>query len=338
MIRMATGLAACLIASTLACSAGAQEKVTFATATGSVSYVTYYAAQEMGYFAEAGVEPEMILTGSGAKAMAAAVGGDVDVVMPSPAEIMKARDQNIDLVLFGAVSTQLSTSIVYSKDWAESHSITDSSSLEERIAALEGVRLAISSPGSLTDAVARYFAGRGGLDPDRDMTLVGIPNQSGAMMIAMEQGRVDGFVIAPPDTVIAAHDLGAVIAFDLAAGKVPELAGFFHIGLAGSEEFVQSEKAEKVARAFQMTLDAINDPERTEIVRDKVHAAHYSTVDPDIFSEIWRNVVIAVPDTLRMDDGLFEKVLVLEQIISPDVDASMVAGSYTNEVADKVAN
>jgi NitT/TauT family transport system substrate-binding protein len=280
----------------------------------------------------------MILTGSGAKAMAAAVGGNVDVVMPSPAEVMKAREKDIDLVLFGAVSTELSTSIVFSKDWAARHNITESSSLEEKMAALKGARLAISSPGSLTDAVVRYFAGRGGLDPDRDMTLVAIPNQSSAMMIAMEQDRVDGFVIAPPDTVIAAHDLGAVIAFNLAAGagKVPELAGFFHIGLAGTEEFVQSEKAEKVARAFQMTLDAINDPERTEIVRDRVHAAHYSNVDPEIFAEVWRNVVSAVPDTLRMDDGLFEKVLVLEEIVSADMDASMIAGSYTNELADTV--
>jgi NitT/TauT family transport system substrate-binding protein len=314
-----------------------EEKVTFATASGSVAYVTYYATEEMGYFKDVGLETEMILTGSGSKAMAAAVGGNVDVVMPSAGELLKARQKEIDLVMFGAVATQLSTSIVFSKDWAASHNITDNSSLDEKIAALKGIRLAISGPGSLTDAVVKYFARRGGFDPDRDMTLVAIQNQSSAMMISMEQGRVDGFVIAPPDTNIAAHDQGALIAFNLAAGKIPELAGYFHIGLASTEEFAKSAKAEKIAKAFQMTLDAINDPARTNEVRDRIHAKYYPKVDAGVFAEVWKNVAIAVPDTLQMTDASFDKVLVLEKVLDPENDLSAVQGSYTNEVADKVA-
>lgn len=336
--RFAKMLGSCIAAMTLVCTAAeAQEKVTFATASTSLSYVTYYATLDMGFFKKVGLEPELNLVGSGAKAMAAAVGGDVDVIMPSPAEVMKARTKGIPLITFGAVATQLGTSVVFSKDWAAKHHITANSTLEEREAALKGIRLAVSSSGSLTDAVARYFALRGGLNPDRDMTLVGIPNQSGAMMIAMDRGRVDGFVIAPPDTNIAAKKLGAIIAFNPPSGNIPDLAGFFHIGLAGNEKFVRSEKAEKVARAFQMTLDAINDPARTNIVRDRVHAAHYSNVDPEIFAQVWEYVVAAVPDTLKMNDGMFEKLTDLYKLVDPEFNRGMIAGSYTNEVADKVA-
>jgi NitT/TauT family transport system substrate-binding protein len=313
----------------------AQEKVTVALASGSVAYISYYAADAMGYFREAGLAPEMILTGSGAKALAAAVGGNVDLVMPTASEIMKARAKGIDLVMFGAVATQLGTSIVFSKDWATRHRLTKSSSLDERIAALKGIRLAISGAGSLTDAVVRFFAARGKLDPDRDMTLVGIPNISNAMMLAMDQGRVDGFVIAPPDTNTAEHTMGALIAFDMAAGRVPELAGYFHIGLAGTEKFVKSEKALKVARAFQMTLDAIHDPARTNQVRDKVHAANYPKVDPAIFADVWRNVIAQAPRTLQMNDAMFERSIVLDKIVSPEMNASMIKGSYTNVAADR---
>lgn len=338
MIRMPIGLAASILASTLVFPANAQETVTFATSTGSLSYVTYYTAREMGYFAEVGIEPEMILAGSAGKAVVALASGDVDVIMPAPMHILKAREEGLDLVLFGAVSTQLNTNIVFSKDWASAHDITEESSIEDKSAALEGMRLAINGPGSVTDSLPRYFAARAGLDPDRDLTLVAVPNQSTAMLLAMEQGRVDGFVIAPPDTTIAARELGAVVAFNVAAGKVPDLEDFFHIGLAATEAFIQTETAEKVARAFQMTLDAINDPNTTEVVRDKVHAAQYSNVDPVVFAEVWEDVIVAIPDTLRMDDGLFEKVIMLERIVAPDIDASMIAGSYTNELTERVAD
>ena len=117
------------------------------------------------------------------------------------------------------------------------------------------------------------------------------------MMLAMSQDRVDGFVIAPPDTTIAAHKLGAMIAFDPAGGKVPELAGFFYIGLAGSAKFAQSDKAEKLAQAFQMTLDAIRDPKTSNAVRDRVHDAQYKNVDPEIWADVWQTVVNGTGDT-----------------------------------------
>lgn len=332
------GIAACLLGSTLLLApARAQERVSVATASGSVAYISYYAADAMGFFKKVGLNSELILTGSGPKALAAAVGGNVDFVMPTAVDVMRARDKGIDLVMFGAVATQLGTSIVFSKDWAAKHHLTKNSNLEDRIAALRGIRLAVSSPGSLTDAVVRYFASRAKLDPDRDMTLVSIPNVSNAMMISMEQGRVDGFVIAPPDTNIAEHTMGAFIAFNLAAGEVPELAGYFHIGLGGTEKFVKSEKAQKVARAFQMTLDAIHDPRRTNEVRDKVRAAYYPKVDPVVFADAWLNVIAQAPKTLQMNDQLFERSIVLDKIVSPELNSSMIKGSYTNSVADKVA-
>ena len=313
-----------------------QEKVTFATATGSVAYITYYAAEEMGFFSKVGIKPEMILTGSAPKAIAGLMSGDIDVVMPAPNQVIKARHRGLPIVLFGAVLTELNTNVVFSKDWAAKHSITDDSSIPDKIAALKGIRLAINAPGSITDSIARYFASRGGLDPDRDMTLVGIPNQSNAMMLAMEQGRVDGFVIAPPDTTIAAHKLGAIVAFNMSAGKVPDLAGYFHIGLGATEKFVRTEKAIKVAQAFQMTLDAIKDPKTTNFVRDKVRNAYYANVEPEIFADVWKDIVVSVPANLAMDDKLFDKVVALEKVTSPEVDTSMIAGSYTNLVADKV--
>ena len=83
------GIAASLLGSALLLApARAQEKVIVATASGSVAYITYYAADAMGFFKDAGLTSEMILTGSGAKALAAAVGGNVDVVMPTAAEVM----------------------------------------------------------------------------------------------------------------------------------------------------------------------------------------------------------------------------------------------------------
>lgn len=335
MFRNAVSLATLCLAATWAPRADAAEKVTFASGTGSISYVTYYVAEEMGYFEDAGIVPEMMLAGSGAKAMAAVASGDVDVVIRAPSEVMKARKKGLDLVIFGALVTEMSASIVLSRDWAAEHGVTEDSDWPVKLAALKDARLAINGPGSITDAVPRYFAAQAGLDPERNMTLVSIPNQGGAMLLALEQGRVDGFVTSPPDTYIAQKELGATIAFNLAAGRVPELANYFYIGLAAGEDFVKTERAVKVAHAFQMALDAINDPSLTDTVRDKVHAAHYANVDPEIFAEVWKNVVIGAPASLEMNDALFAKVLMLEHILSPELGETLDPAVYTNAVAAK---
>jgi NitT/TauT family transport system substrate-binding protein len=320
----------------LSCASGAkaQEKVTFASGTRSVSYVTYYAAQEMGYFNDVGLQPEMILAGSGPKAMAAVASGDVDVVIRAPSEIIKARENGLDVKIFGALVMEMGANVVFSKKWAEAHQITADSPSDQKLKALKGIRLAINGPGSITDAVARYFVGRAGLDPDRDATLVSIPNQSGSMMLAMQQGRIDGFVVSSPDTDIAVKDQGAVIVFNNSAGKVPELAGYFYIGLGASGKFLKTEKARKVARGFQMTLDAIQDPARTDIVRDKVRASQFANVPADVFAAVWKNVVIASPKKLEMNDGMFEKIAMLEKVLSSQINMATAHASYINDLAD----
>ena len=335
ILMLCAGLIAALSG---ASGAMAQEKVTFASGTRSVSYVTYYAAQEMGYFAEVGLQPEMILAGSGPKAMAAVASGDVDVVIRAPSEIIKSREKGLDVKVFGALVTEMGANVVFSKKWAKDHQITEDSTTEQKLKALKGIRLAVNGPGSITDAVARYFVGRAGLNPDRDTMLISIPNQSGSMMLAMQQGRIDGFVVSSPDTDIAAKEQGAVIVFNNSAGKVPELAGYFYIGLGAASKFLKTEKARKVARAFQMTLDAIQDPARTETVRDKVRASQFTNVPADVFATVWKNVVIASPKKLEMNDGMFEKLGMLENVLSNQIDVSMARSSYTNELANAVQN
>jgi NitT/TauT family transport system substrate-binding protein len=158
------------------------------------------------------------------------------------------------------------------------------------------------------------------------------------MVAAMAQGRIDGFSSSPPESNVAAHDYGAVVAFNYAAGMVPDLVGYPHIAAMAPGSWLKSHKdeAEKFTRAIKMSLDAIADPARTNAVRDTVRNTYYPHVDSALFSEVWTDVVKGVAKSVKMDDKMFLQSIALEKVTTPDFDEGLIQGSYTNEFTDKV--
>ncbi|MBI2862176.1 MAG: ABC transporter substrate-binding protein [Chloroflexi bacterium] len=149
-------------------------------------------AKAKNYFVEEGLDIEWVVTGSGAKALAAAVGQSAHLTTAATPEVLSAIAQGQPVQTVGIVTVGESTGIVMRKEVADRKKIGPQTSLAERVNALKGLKISASSPGSGTDNALRYVLTKFNVDPDRDVevTYMGLP----ASLQALEAGAVEAMV------------------------------------------------------------------------------------------------------------------------------------------------
>lgn len=335
LVKMMSRAAALAIAVSVPTFAAA-ERVVVTHSTKSFAFLTYFAAHSMGYFEEMGLDIEEVRTGTGSKSLAAVVGGNADVYLGSTASVFTARKQGVPVQIFAPVVAQLSSSVVVSAQWAERHGITDDSTLEEKLEALRGARIAVSGAGSGSDQALRYVALEAELNPDRDMTVVMMGNNASTYFSAMQQGQIDGFCTSPPDTHVPIKDFGAKMLLNTAAGELPALDGYFYIGAIARENWLDQnpETATQFNRAMQMAMDAIHDSELSPQVGEAVYNMYYDDMDRELFDIVWEDQRQSVPATVEMTDEMLERVVSFTNTFSEEqVDPGMISEVYTNAFA-----
>lgn len=310
--------------------AQAQQSFRMVESTQSLSFVTYLAADAMGYFQEAGLAPEKIRVSSGSKVVAAVLGESGDIGMVPPSLILNVRKQGGDLQMFAVMSRNVASNMIYSKAWADTHGVTQATALEDKIKALKGARIGVHGPG-MSEQLIRFYAQKAGLDPDRDVTIVAL-GDSNSILIALIEGRIDGFVASAPELTIAEQDHGGVVALNFAAGEVPELAGFPHIVAFARKSWLEQnpETAAKFVGVVRKTHATIADPRQTEAVRDKLREVHFPDISPEMFATIWKDVQKGIASSVAMDDDMFRQAVAIEAITQPDFSEELITGSYTN--------
>src|SRR5262249_29905441 len=147
----------------------------------------------------------------------------------------------------------------------------------------------------------------GGLDPDRDMTIVTIAETS-AMLVALSQGRVDALSVSTPTSNLAIRDFGAFSLFNLNQGDVPSLRGYFGSTLAASGAWLKKnpETAQNILKALEAAVATMHDPARTNQARDAVFKAYFAQMDQGFFNDVWKDVIQTVPDSPRVNRKMVE--------------------------------
>ena len=330
-------LAVALAGLTAAIPAAAKDKVVVAHSTTSFAFLTFFVADAMGYFDEAGVEVEDVRTGSGSKALAAMVNGDANIYIGSTASAFRTREKGVEIQLIAPVVRQLTTSIVVSEEWGKKHNITKASPLDQKLAALRDARIAVSGPGSGGDQTVRYVAEVAGLDPDREMQIVPMGSDSKTYMSAMEAGQIDGFAISPPAIHVAEKDFNSIILINLAAGELPEMDGYFYIGMLAREDWVNDnlDAAARVVKGLKMAMDAAHDPELNKVAAQKVYEKVYSNMDRDLFQRVWDDQTASIPKSLDMDDASIDAVIAFyNKFAETPISAEIVPETVTHKVTE----
>ncbi len=294
-------LAAALGATTVVSARAADpaaDRVTFATAAVTMLYLPIYVADVMGYFTQQRIDAEITTFQSGTTAFAAVLGGSANIYLGAPSTAISAIDRGSDAVIIGAVLTEFALDLVLSKDAAAKRGITAASTLEQRLAALRGLRIGVSGPGSGTHQIAQYVLKLAKLDPERDATIVFV-GSGPEMMTTMLAGRTDAVVSANPNSDLAAARFGAVILFHGAAGGYPGLGGTPNVVLVTTRRWAGSapDRTRRVLEGLRLGEVAMKDPSVSDTARDRVHAKYFEQMDKAVFDVAWKSVAPAFPSS-----------------------------------------
>ena len=181
------------------------EKVRLGNSGTGINVYLLDIGKRLGIFRKNGIELEAIYVSSGSLLNQALMAGTFDMVVSQGSEAMMAKLRGADLRINAVVANR------FNHVYLAGPSIT-------AIKQLKGKRVAVSRFGSGSHFQTNLALKEGGLDPEKDVTVLQIGN-SAARMAAILGGTVDGTIMAA-DFVPRAKKAGFNILSDLSETKI----------------------------------------------------------------------------------------------------------------------
>jgi NitT/TauT family transport system substrate-binding protein len=312
-----------------------KDKITVVMSSWDLLFWGVLAAQELGYYRDLGIEAEMVRAGGGTKSLAAVAGGDAHFNIGAPASAFRARSKGSDVMMIAPAISQYTDNITMSDAWAKKNGLTPASSYEDKLKALKGMKLAVSSVGGGADQLVRFLAKQAGINPDRDITITAI-SEGANMIAAMSRGRIDGFVIPPPTGEDAIRNHGAQPMFTTGRGEVKALDGFVYIGVIARESWLTKNRdiAVRFLKGQQRALNLIHDPAKTNAARDAVRAKYHDRTDPEMFNLIWSSAEPSYPKTVEVNQSMVDRIVdFVNETQTDPLDKAQMHSAWSNDYA-----
>jgi ABC-type nitrate/sulfonate/bicarbonate transport system substrate-binding protein len=213
-----------------------------------------YIAEKDGIFEREGLDVTVVELQSGADGVPAVISGSsqyADLGFDDLATLVAEGEDS--LLMVHNLVRRVTFTLVMNPDVARERGVTRESPIEERYAALRGLRLGVTSPGAATDKYMRYYLREAGLDPERDAEIIAM-GDGASLLAALETGQIDAYQLSPPTPYVAQAEGFGTVLIDGPSGDVPRFADFAYTGFAANREWV--EENPEAARAFSRALSA----------------------------------------------------------------------------------
>lgn len=205
-------------------AAGAQsQRATVALPAVSLTFSPNYIAEATGFWKKEGLNVTLRNV-RGIGAANAVLAGSVEFSNSSGPTVIRANARGQKLFAIANTLDKPTIEVVLSKKVAREAGLNSHSSLEKKAQALRGRTIAVQSINSVIDGYLRYFARKGGLDPQRDITIT--PMSPPNMVAALKSGSIAGFSMSLPWPLIPVHSGLAVTLVASPRGDFPELNPF----------------------------------------------------------------------------------------------------------------
>lgn len=212
-----------------------------------------YVAQDAGYFTEEGVNVEVVEIEAGTDSVAALVSGNAQVADVGFDDLLELAGEGEEgLIMVQNILNRVTLTMVMNPDLATELGVSRESPIEDRYAALEGLRIGITSPGAPTDKYMRYYLRQAGLDPDQDAEIIAIGGGS-SLLAALESDQIDVFHLSPPSPYVAEAGGFGTVLIDGPAGDVEEFSNFLYTAWAANKEWATANP--DAMAAFNAALD-----------------------------------------------------------------------------------
>jgi ABC-type nitrate/sulfonate/bicarbonate transport system substrate-binding protein len=181
----------------------AQQSVRIGQGVPTLSFLPVWASRALNTFAPQGLTVSAVLMpGGDASALAALDAGDVDVAAVGSETALRAAAKGQPFEIVYSLMSKVTLQLVASPSFLESRGVKPSDPLEKRLGALKGAVIGVSGIGGAQEAAARWLAAKGGLDPKTDIKVAQVGNPA-ALQAALENKRIDAFILSPPEGYLA---------------------------------------------------------------------------------------------------------------------------------------
>jgi NitT/TauT family transport system substrate-binding protein len=274
IVSAAVALALPLAACGGGASGGGGDGLTPVTVTSlpSAFLASLYIAEQDGIFEREGLDVTIVELQSGADGVPAVVSGEAQIADLGFDDLATlAAEGETNLIMVHNLVSRVTFTLVMNPDVARERGVTRESPIEQRFAALRGLRLGVTAPGAASDKYMRYYLRQAGLDPERDAEVIAI-GDGASLLAALETGQIDAYQLSPPTPYVAQAEGFGTVLIDGPAGDIPQFADFAYTGFAANREW--AEQNPEQARAFGRALDAA-----MQQVQADPHAAAAKVVD-----------------------------------------------------------
>lgn len=275
--------------------------------TGTLFMAPVYIAEAAGYMREEGIDLELIEVESGALGIAALVSGQVQFFDADPFQAVELRRQGRQILFIYNLTKRVTLDMVMHPEVARAKNLSRATPIEQRFAALRGMKLGITRPGAATDVYMRYYLKRAGLNPDRDAQLVAIGG-GGPLLAALRTRQIDAFHLSAPTPYLAEKDGYGVVVIKASAGDVPELDNFMYTGI--SVYNVYANQNPDLLRRWIRAVNRANRLMRTDLAAAVGHLRkHFPRTDPEVLTLALREIIPALSEDGTISEQMMDKHL-----------------------------
>ena len=292
----------------------------------SLTFVTVYVGRHQGFYADEGLEVEQLATGGGGPDIQALVSGDVQLaITPGTGQMDAFKQGRRLLAVFNALDKNI-INVAMRTDVAQQKGITAQSPLDDKLKALKGLKVAGTRPGALTFQQAEALVRRAGLEPQKDVEIVGA-GEGPALIAALESGQVDVILqsVPVPEQVVARGK--AIMLINNAAGEDPSIVPFNMASVLVTPEY--ADKNPDVVKRFVRASRKAN-----EWIRQATPEQIADAVSPDL-GQTPREVLVAgaaAVKTATNPTGILDKQAVknMVEMTQSGVDVEELYGLFTD--------
>lgn len=328
LIRAATIATALLSMPTLA---AAQQTVRIAQGFASLSFLPVWGARALNSFAAEGLTATVVVSpGGDPAALAALDSGDVDLAAVGTETVLRAVAKGQPFEIVYDLMSKVTLELVVAPSFLEKTGVKPGDPLPKRIAALKGATIGVAAIGGTQETAARWLVAKGGLDPKADIKVAQVGGPV-ALQAALENKRIDAFVLSPPEGYLATKSGAGTILVSFGE-DFPLLADQPYLVLVAKKPIDDkaSDLIVKTVRAMQSaSASLVRDPEPGATAIQK---QFFAKADPDAIAAAVKSISSGVAGGGKLDVQSFQNQLVFSREVGTNFGRDFDAAASQNDL------
>jgi NitT/TauT family transport system substrate-binding protein len=253
-----------------------------------IGFAPLYIAMDSGYFRDEGLEVELSGVGGGTVSVSAVVGGSSFLGFTGLDAGLTAARKGSPIRVLVATTNQFGSNVAVSNKFLQQTGVTPKSPLEDKIKALRGARIAVTSLGSGTDKFMRLLVQKVGMNPDTDVQILA-QRDAPVMLAALQQGSIDAVVLSPPTGEQAEAGGYATVLINPLTGEVPEVKGMIFHGAVANLRDIQERRSVMVS-AIKAIVRGQQFMRTSEPRAKEILANQFAGTEPKVFELAYQNI------------------------------------------------